>query len=185
MQKLWIVLATLLGCALLAVLGAYSGLYDIAADRPHLAATQAFLALVRDRSVERRAAEVTVPPLDNPASVREGAEHYSAMCVDCHLAPGIAVSEIRAGLLPQPPNLTRVSVPPQIAFWVIKHGIKASGMPAWGKTHDDEKIWDLVAFVRQLPQMSAQQYRALTATEEGEEHGDEDHDHPHSHAEAH
>jgi len=184
LQKLVVVLVTLLGCALLIVLGAYSGLYDVGADRPHLAATQALLTLLRERSIERRAAEVAVPALDDPARVREGAEHYSAMCVDCHLAPGITVSEIRAGLLPQPPNLSQVSITPNIAFWVIKHGIKASGMPAWGETHDDEKIWNIVAFVRQLPHLSPEQYRAMTAVEEGEGAENEAHhrgEHAHEH----
>jgi hypothetical protein len=35
------------------------------------------------------------------------------------------------------------------AFWTIKHGIKMSAMPAWGKTLDDVTIWNLVAFLRQ------------------------------------
>jgi mono/diheme cytochrome c family protein len=183
MERLLIVLATLLGCVVLIVLGAYSGLYDVAADRPHLAPTRALLTVLRQRSIERRAAEVSVPPLNDPARLQEGAEHYSAMCVDCHLAPGITVSEIRAGLLPRPPNLSQVSIAPQVEFWVIKHGIKATGMPAWGQTHDDEKIWNIVAFLQQLPHMTAEQYQTLTAVEEGGEHADEDHAHARAGAE--
>jgi mono/diheme cytochrome c family protein len=177
LQILRVVLATLILGAVFIVLGAYSGFYDVGADRPHLAVTRALLTLLRERSIERRAAEVAVPPLDEPARLREGAEHYSAMCVDCHLAPGIIVSEIRAGLLPQPPNLSKVSIAPNVAFWAIKHGIKASGMPAWGQTHGDEEIWNIVAFVRQLPHMSPEQYRAITAAEDGGEHT-----HAHEHA---
>jgi mono/diheme cytochrome c family protein len=183
MEKLLVVLATLVGCVVLIVLVAYSGLYDVAADRPHLVPTQALLTVLRQRSIERRAAAVSVPPLNDPAKMHEGAEHYSAMCVDCHLAPGITVSELRAGLLPRPPNLSQVSIAPQIEFWVIKHGIKATGMPAWGQTHDDAKIWNIVAFVQQLPHMTAEQYRALTAVGEGGEHADEDHAHEHADAE--
>jgi mono/diheme cytochrome c family protein len=179
LQRLLVVLATLLLCVMLLVLGAYSGYYDVSADRPHLAVTGALLTLLRERSIERRAAAVAVPALDDPARVREGAEHYSAMCVDCHLAPGITISESRAGLLPQPPNLSQVSIAPNVAFWVIKHGIKASGMPAWGRTHDDEEIWNIVAFVRQLPHMSPEQYRAITAIEDNGEHA---HEHEHAHA---
>jgi hypothetical protein len=100
LDRLWVVLATLLGGALLLLLGAYSGLYDIGADRPHLAATHAFLNLLRERSIAHRAAQVTVPPLDDPAMVREGAEHYSAMCVDCHLAPGITRASRRSAAAP-------------------------------------------------------------------------------------
>ncbi len=186
LQKLAVVLATVLLCVLVVVLGAYSGFYDIGADRPHLALTQGLLSVLRERSIERRAAALPVPPLDDPARLREGAEHYSAMCVDCHLAPGITVSEIRAGLLPRPPNLSQVAIAPNIAFWAIKHGIKASGMPAWGQTHDDEAIWNIVAFVRQLPHMSPEQYRASTALADGEDaHSEAPHDSARSHEHAH
>jgi mono/diheme cytochrome c family protein len=55
-------------------------------------------------------------------------------------------------------------------------------MPAWGQTHDDEEIWNIVAFVRQLPRMTSEQYRAITAVENGGEHpGDAEH-HEHAHA---
>jgi mono/diheme cytochrome c family protein len=183
LKKLIVVLATLVAAVLLLVVGVFSGVYDIGADRPHTAVVRALLTVLRDRSIERRAAAIAVPALDDPARLHEGAEHYSAMCVDCHLAPGITVSEIRAGLLPQPPNLAQHPVDPRVAFWVIKHGIKASGMPAWGLTHDDEKIWDIVAFVRQLPRMTPDDYRAMTAVAEAEGDKDaQDHDHEHAHA---
>jgi mono/diheme cytochrome c family protein len=184
LKQLVAVLATLAGVALLLVLVVFSGLYDVGADRPHTAGVRALLTALRDRSIERRAAAINVPGLDAPARLREGAEHYSAMCVDCHLAPGITVSEIRAGLMPQPPNLAQQPVDPRTAFWVIKHGIKASGMPAWGLTHDDEKIWDIVAFVRRLPHMTPDEYRAITAVAgtEGHEGENDAHDHEREHA---
>ena len=170
MEKLIVVCATLLALAVLLVLFVFSGAYDVAADVPHLAATRVLVGILREKSIQRRAHDIRVPPLDDPKSVQEGAEHYSAMCVDCHLAPGITVSEIRAGLEPAPPNLSEQQIDPRVAFWVIKHGIKMTGMPAWGRTHDDAKIWDIVAFVRLLPRMSAAQYRALTAAARADEH---------------
>jgi mono/diheme cytochrome c family protein len=184
LNKWTTVCVTLLALAVLALLFAYSGLYNVGADRPHTAPVEALLTLLRQRSIERRAARIAVPALDDPARVREGAEHYSAMCVDCHLAPGITVSEIRVGLLPHPPNLAQVSIDPGTAFWAIKHGIKASGMPAWGQTHDDEEIWNIVSFVHQLPHMTPDQYRAITtAAVEDADAGDEHH-HEHGHAHA-
>jgi hypothetical protein len=47
------------------------------------------------------------------------------------------------------------------AIWIIKHGVKTTGMPAWGITHDDELLWDVVAFLRKLPELTAEQYQAL------------------------
>jgi mono/diheme cytochrome c family protein len=111
-----------------------------------------------------------VPALDDAKLIETGARHYAEMCSDCHLAPGKSESEIRAGLYPQPPDLTRhLHASPAEAFWVIKHGIKMSGMPAWGKTHDDSSIWGLVAFLQKLPELTPAQYLAL-AKPEGESH---------------
>jgi mono/diheme cytochrome c family protein len=185
LEKLIVVLATLGGLALLLVLCAFSGAYDVGADRPHSAPVGAFLDVVRERSVVRRAAAVQVPPLDDPQRVREGAEHYNAMCVDCHLAPGITVSEIRAGLMPPPPNLSQLVVDPRIAYWTIKHGIKMTGMPAWGKTHDDEEIWNIVSFVHQLPRMTPDAYRAIVLATQSDEHDADHDDHSHTHEHEH
>lgn len=54
-------------------------------------------------------------------------------------------------------------VEPKAAFWVIKHGIKMSAMPAWGPTHDDATIWSMVAFLQKLPILDATQYKAIVA----------------------
>jgi mono/diheme cytochrome c family protein len=184
LSKLTVVCATLAGLVFLVLLGIMSGLYDVGADRPHTAAVRTLLGILRDRSIEHRAADIVVPALDDPARVREGAEHYSAMCVDCHLAPGITVSEIRAGLMPHPPNLAQQPIDPRVAFWAIKHGIKASGMPAWGQTHEDEEIWNIVSFVRQLPHMTPDDYRAITAVETSEDEHGHEHGHAHDHPDA-
>jgi len=79
------------------------------------------------------------------------------MCIGCHLAPGVAETELSQSLYPAPPNLAKIGVDgnPSAAFWVIKHGIKATGMPAWGKSMGDEYIWGMVAFLNQLPTMDA------------------------------
>ena len=179
------VCATLVGLGIFLLLVVFSGAYDVGADRPHSAPVRALLTVLRERSIERRAGIISVPALDDPARVHEGAEHYSAMCVDCHLAPGITVSEIRAGLMPQPPNLSQQAIDPRVAFWAIKHGIQATGMPAWGQTHDDEEIWNIVSFVRQLPHMTPDDYRAITAVEASEEHAGAEDEHGHGHGHEH
>jgi mono/diheme cytochrome c family protein len=58
-------------------------------------------------------------------------------------------------------------------FWIVKNGIKMTGMPAFGPTHDDKTIWNIVAFVNQLPNMTAEQYRALE--DEGVAAGEHEH----------
>jgi mono/diheme cytochrome c family protein len=142
---------------------AYSGLYNIGADEHHWPLTYRVLQTVRDRSIHVRSEHIKVPNLENPQLILKGAGQYSAMCTECHLAPGVEDSEMREGMYPKPPNLARVHVVPQDAFWVIKHGIKMSAMPAWGDSHDDPAIWSMVAFLERLPSLSPAQYKAIVA----------------------
>lgn len=163
-SRWWVVAAVFPAAILLAGMAvAWAGLYNVAADAPHWRATSAFLEWVRDRSVAARSATLVVPNLAEPALIRDGAGHYAAMCEGCHLAPGTAGSELRGGLNPRPPDLTATgrTGSPAADFWVIKHGLKMTGMPTWGVSHDDRSLWGLVAFVRQLPQLTAADYRAL------------------------
>lgn len=161
--------AVLLG----ATLFVYSGIYNMGADAPHWRPVFWVMELLRERSIAAHARGIEVPPLDTPELIAEGAEHYAAMCSGCHLAPAKGNSEIRAGLYPQPPNLSMHTLPdPAEAFWVIKHGIKMTAMPAWGASHDDEAIWGLVAFIGKLPSMSEAQYVTITG-------GDQPHEHHH------
>lgn len=157
-----------------AVAFVYFGVFDVAADTPHSAIVYAVMETVRDRSIAMRVEDIPASPLDDPKLIAEGAEHYDAMCIGCHLAPGLKQSELREGLYPQPPDLTApIDASPAEMFWVIKHSIKMSAMPAWGKTHDDQSIWGLVAFLRKLPELTAEQYQAMVEASEDHHHHDE------------
>jgi len=93
------------------------------------------------------------------------------MCTGCHLGPGVERSELSQGLYPAAPELAHGDeLTATEQFWVIKHGVKLTAMPAWGKTHNDQLIWDMVAFIRQLPKMNPAQYQAEVAS------APEDHD---------
>jgi mono/diheme cytochrome c family protein len=160
------------GLLAVASLVVWSGAVDIAADNPHSAAVFNLLETARERSIAKRVRDIRVPDLTDEAMIRRGAGNYDSMCAACHLAPGEMDSELSAGLYPAPPNLTRHEATDAArAFWIIKHGVKATGMPAWGKSMEDNYIWDLVAFVRQLPSMSAEQYAAHVASSGGHSHG--------------
>jgi mono/diheme cytochrome c family protein len=139
------------------------GVYNVGADDPHTRPMLLLMQTLRGRSIHMRSRELAMPDLRDPQRVLEGAGHYAAMCTGCHLAPGMEDSEIRPGLYPQPPNLSRQRVDPRDAFWVIKHGVKMSAMPAWGLTHDDATIWNMVAFLQTLPDLTPAQYKDLVA----------------------
>lgn len=170
----------------------YAGFIDVSADTPHSAMVFAVIEGARERAIARHARDITPPgDLSDAERVRRGAGNYEAMCVNCHLAPGMANSEIRRGLYPTPPDLTKAFSEGQSQdatsarqFWVIKHGIKASGMAAWSLGGmDDADIWDLTAFLRRLSALSAEQYRSLVAASGGHVHGgvdDDEHHGPHA-----
>lgn len=150
----------------------WSGVYDVGADAAHTRPVYALLEYARERSVAVRANGLTVPAgLDDAERVRRGAGNYAAMCAGCHLTPEAGPSELSRGLYPAPPNLSQREVDAASAFWTIKHGIKASGMPAWGGRMDDAHVWDLVAFLGRLPSLDAQGYRELVARSDGHSHG--------------
>ncbi len=150
----------------------WSGIYNIAADDPHTSTVYKLLEYARERSIAARSDTIEVPDLVAPELVRSGAGNYDSMCTGCHLMPGMAETELSLGLYPKPPNLAaRSAVDPARDFWIVKHGIKASGMPAWGVSMDDEYIWGMVAFMQKLPGMSADEYRAIVAASPGHSHG--------------
>lgn len=156
----------------------YSGVYPMGADTPHFRITYWVLETLREQSVARAASDVSVPENLNAADrLLAGGADYNDMCATCHLKPGKTSSDFSLGLYPAPPNLSlshdehphsnSEEAADKRRFWIIKHGIKASGMPAWAPGHDDERIWSMVAFLKRLPGLTPQQYQILTARKDG------------------
>lgn len=181
------VLILLLLIAAFAGITIYMGVYNIGADAPHSKLVYDTLGTLRDRAIANYSRGINPPAnLSDPKRVAAGAGLYAEMCTGCHLGPGVERSELSQGLYPPAPELALGDKhTPAQQFWIIKHGVKLSAMPAWGKTHDDDLIWDMVAFIRTLPKLSPRQYQAAVAS------APEDHEemmkemgHPHS-AEAH
>ena len=189
-MKVSIVLAIAALLATLGILGfAYSGLYDVAASSPHSGFSNWLMSTTSRASIERRAGSVDVPDLGDDALVRAGANDFDAMCAGCHGAPGRPPEAMGQGLNPPAPDLSESAaiLGPAELFWVTKHGIKMTGMPAWGATHDDSALWPVVALLTKLPELDADSYRALLASSGGMGHhepaddpqdtGHEDHQH--------
>jgi mono/diheme cytochrome c family protein len=150
----------------------YVGAYNIGADAPHSKFVYNTLDRFRENSIASYSRGIKAPAdLNDPKRIAAGAGLYGEMCTACHLGPGLEKSEMSQGLYPPAPELARgIKHTPEQTFWIIKHGVKLSAMPAWGKTHNDELIWDMVAFIGRLPKMSPEQYRAAVAS------APEDHD---------
>ena len=170
-SMLTLVVASVAAGAILGIF-VWSGFYNIGADDTHTKPVYALMETMRERSINRYANAIKVPDLTDPALIRQGAGNYDSMCTGCHLAPGMESTELSKGLYPAPPAFATTEVGnPAHHFWVVKHGIKASGMPAWGKSMEDPYIWGMVALIQQLPKLDAAQYQALVASSGGHSHG--------------
>ena len=173
LRAMVIVLVILLAEAAGAALFIESGSYNIGADDHHTKLTLAVIEQLRERSIAARDGGVPAQPALHFETLKAGAVHYATLCAGCHLAPGVTKSDIRPGLYPHPPNLAQEDVQnPQRAFWIIKHGIKMSGMSAWGKTHSDDEIWNMVALLQKLPKLTPGEYKMLVGIAAG--HHDHD-----------
>ncbi|WP_026620488.1 cytochrome c553 (plasmid) [Ensifer sp. WSM1721] len=154
----WTTVAAVLGmgAAGLVVAGTIfvsSGIYNVAASSGHLRITTWLMAMVRERSIDTRSFPIEVPPLDDEGMIRLGAAHYEGGCVPCHGRPGEEMNPIMSAMLPPPPNLTEIGKrrPPEEIFWIVKHGLKYTGMPAWPNTGRDDEVWAVTAFLAGLP----------------------------------
>lgn len=160
---------------LLVLGGAASGLVPITASSGHWAITEWFLQFAMRRSVITHALFIKEPVsgLDDEVLILQGAAHFETGCRSCHGAPGDRMPAVPAALTPHPPWL-----PPRVSHWrsrelfyIVRHGIKMTGMPGWPDDHRGDEAWAVVAFLRQLPGMSPERYRALVFGAEETSHG--------------
>ena len=168
-------------CAVLVVAAlafVYSGVYDVGAATPHWSATEWLLKTARVRSIQRHAAGMEPPTdLQSDTNLLMGVDHFAAHCAVCHGAPGVPKGDIAEGLYPKPPDLKDAAslYTPGELFWILKHGIKMTGMPAWND-HSDAELWATVAFLEKLPTLTEQDYGKLIMENmhrgSGHQHGD-------------
>lgn len=160
-------LASFIILVLVALLGGgafvYLGAFDVAATDRHSPAVYWLLEQARNRSIRTHAAGIQVPAgLDDPQKILVGTDHFAAHCAVCHGAPGVPKGDIARGLYPAPPDLAQAAAhySPAELFWILKNGIKMTGMPAWSD-HGDDALWAIVAFIEKLPGMTEQDYAKL------------------------
>jgi len=161
----------LVGVAILGFVFA-TGRFNVAATAPPDIADK-LAPWVLDKSIERGARSVTDPVSRDPGAVALGLSHFRENCLPCHEVPGVDAAEFHEGMNPTPPDMDAQSVQHQSdaeLFWVIKNGIRMTGMPAFGVNHKDEEIRHIVAFVRHVPQLTDAERQALKSGEGLEEH---------------
>ena len=162
--KIGLALAVLFALGFLFI---YSGIYNVAATTGHTKPVAQIFRITMMRSVAAHARNITAPPGFDPrdrALLEQGAGHYEAMCRTCHGAPGKKPDPWQ--LYPPPSDLAdalRVTGWSDTeVFWITKNGIKDTGMSAFGSSADDDELWALTAFVRQLQTITPEQYLRMT-----------------------
>ncbi len=190
-MKIKILFSLFLSILVLGMIAISAGAYNMAATEKHWVITEKVIEWVRVSSIAARAGDLEVPALDDPSVLIIGAEHYDAMCTDCHLSPDQQPTELALGLYPQAPVFhqrdllvgeDKKNEQLKEYFWVIKNGLKMTAMPAWGLTHDDDTVWAMAVFVQKLSGMTEEQYIALTRIDTNNGHH---HDHGHNQGHGH
>ncbi|MFN2427244.1 MAG: c-type cytochrome, partial [Candidatus Binatia bacterium] len=142
---------------------AASGIIPIKASDGHWAITAWILNFSMRRSVATHTMGMKLPSLDHPWMVLKGAGHYDLGCRPCHGGPDLRLPRIPAAMTPHPPHLPPIvrESDAESLFYVVKHGIKFTGMPAWSAQQRDDEVHAVVAFMLELPNLDAESYRRL------------------------
>ena len=166
----------------------WSGAYNVAAVEPHWGVFSFFLEEIRDRSIITHSRGIKPPSIEDQKLVETGFPHFHEMCRLCHGAPGYPLTEFAQGLYPAPPSLASQSTQQKWnnaqLFWIVQNGIKMTGMPAFGPTHEEDELWGVVAFLRRLPEMNEEDYDLWvrkTGPHDEHEHMDKHDEHEHTH----
>jgi mono/diheme cytochrome c family protein len=166
MKFLFGIVTGLLLMAAAAVFVIASGTVSVGATAPVSDLERAVATLAVNRSVARRAPKTENPVKATPETLAKALTHYKSMCLTCHGAGAVPPSDIGEGLNPPAPDLTQPSVQKRTdgeLFWLVQNGLRMTGMPAFGPTHQEEDLWALVAFLRHLPELTTAEEAALEA----------------------
>jgi mono/diheme cytochrome c family protein len=144
----------------------YTGAYNVAATDRHADLVRWTFDTTVHRSVKARASDIAPPERYSEESLRDGARIYARVCAHCHGAPGEEREPWAKNMRPQPPEMVHAAAEWEAreVFWIVKHGIKMTGMPAFEPELDDATLWGITAFVKRLPGMTPQQYQAATGS---------------------
>ena len=160
----WVrVVMTLLGLIAAGMLIAWSGFVPIAASSGHWKITDWFLHWTMRNAVKTQSALTTPQDVIASQELVSAAGHFAQSCASCHGAPGVRPLPVMQAATPPAPNLqiNAKQWTDRHLYWILEHGVKFSGMPAWAAKDRPDEIRRMVAFVRALPGMTPATYRSL------------------------
>lgn len=164
----------------LALLGAaggalfvWLGVYNVSALEQHTPPVYWLLQTAKERSIDQRAEELSAPDLTDPAWRQGGLLLYDRHCRQCHGAPGIPPEPFALGMRPIPTAIASIARRwqdrPEQTYWLIVNGIKMTGMPGWRYRLSEGQVWQLVAFLDELPSLGPAEYQARVEALGGEQ----------------
>lgn len=169
-ERPWTTLVALAATAMaVAALVLLSGVASITASSGHWTITTRILDFAKVRAVAMQSLRIKAPLLDDETLSLRGASHYENACALCHGRPGEDPPPMMAAMTPPPPTLTdKLSrYTAEELFFIVKHGIKFTGMPAWPVQQRDDEVWAVLSFLRRMPSLSIIEYRRLAYGDTG------------------
>jgi cytochrome c553 len=137
-----------------------SGIFNVGASKPHTSLTQWVTEQTMTHSIRSHAKHIEAPARFTAPQAARGLCEYRAHCVACHGAAGVPRQLWAGGMEPKPPYLLDATHRwrPRELFWIVKNGIKMTGMPSWRDEMSDAQIWDVVAWLEASRRLPPQTY---------------------------
>jgi mono/diheme cytochrome c family protein len=163
MQRGWAAIGKILVALLVLIIAAAAVMLSVAIRDGISARTKpTAVEELLSRSVRHLAIPVSARNRRNPvpltaAVLKEGRDHFADHCSMCHANDGSGDTEMGPNLYPRVTDLRSPrtqNLSDGELFYIIRHGVRLTGMPAWGGVHDDEDNWKLVHFIRHLPKIT-------------------------------
>ena len=149
------IIATLAAIFLAGLTIVKMGLVNFSADQPSSDSEKHLARSAVDASTDRHAPELNNPLPANEDTIVSGANLYMNHCAGCHGVPSNKDSVFADAFNPPVPVFFKDApdMSPNQNFYIIRHGIRWTGMPAWDKTLNDIQIWQLVTFLSNIEKL--------------------------------
>jgi mono/diheme cytochrome c family protein len=149
------IIATIVALFVVGLIVVKTGRIDFSADQIPSDTEKHFAMSAVDASTDRHALDVKNPLPANEATLVSGADLYMNHCAGCHGLPSNRDSVFANSFNPPVPVFFKDApdMPENQNFYIIQHGIRWTGMPAWNKTLSDTQIWQLVTLLSNIEKL--------------------------------
>jgi mono/diheme cytochrome c family protein len=144
------------GLAAAAYVYVHYGYMDMRADQPAGRIERVYMRDAMDRSVDRHAPKMPNPVPATDANLIDGIRVYKNNCAICHGDAEKPTAALSRGFSPPVPQFLKDApdMPEYQNYWIIRHGVRMTGMPAWEQVLSDSDIWKVTAFLSKMGKLS-------------------------------